>query len=108
MKFEDLDMLQEMFCLWEQKNFGQQLPERRVLGAVEEVGELAHCFLKRSQGIRGMDDPAVFDEKARDAVGDTVIYLLNLCNAEGWRMSEIIQETAEVVLKRDWIHKKEW
>lgn len=63
---------------WSKKNFGEQPAYLALLGAVEELGELAHAHLKWSQRIRG--DEAKHAESAKDAVGDTIIYLMDYAN----------------------------
>lgn len=59
---------------WASKNFPIRLPR---IGVLEEVGELAHCFLKNIQKIRGYGDDAFFKEKAGDAIADIAIYVFN-------------------------------
>lgn len=48
-------------------------------GIVEETGEAVHCVLKNLQGIRGLDNRDVFDEKFKDALGDAMVYLSHWC-----------------------------
>ncbi len=59
---------------WSLKNFGEQPAERRILGMIEELGELVHAILKQEQNIR---DTSMQDEW--DAIGDLVIYILDYC-----------------------------
>lgn len=99
--FEDLKKLQDEFEYWEQENFGEQPPEWRLMGAVEELGELHHSELKQMQGIR-LEDDDVGPEATRDAVGDTVIYLINFCNVKGIDFSECLKDASEEVLDREW------
>lgn len=73
------------------------------MGVAEESGELSHVFLKARQGIRGYNDPAKVDAEGKDAVGDTLIYLIDVCNEMGWDVQEVLETTAAHVLKRDWI-----
>jgi hypothetical protein len=47
------------------------------LGMMEELGELAHCSLKRIQGIRGFDDHDFYIKNYIDAVGDIGVYASN-------------------------------
>ena len=56
---------------WADKNFDAHDP---WLGMVEEVGELAHCLLKRLQKIRGFEDNGFFLGELADAIGDFTIY----------------------------------
>ena len=46
---------------------------------IEEIGEAAHCVLKRIQGIRGFDDENIFMEKFGDALADGMIFLSDWC-----------------------------
>jgi hypothetical protein len=59
---------------WAQRSFPLHLPR---MGVLEEVGELTHCFLKRFQRCRGMEDDAKFKEAVADALGDIAIYCLH-------------------------------
>lgn len=84
---------------WVLHNFGDRPAWQPLLGAVEEVGELSHAFLKKSQGIRVNED---HDEAMKDAVADTVIYLMDFCNVQGYSLHQLVHETWEKVGKRDW------
>ena len=74
-----------------------------ILGAMEELGELAHAYLKMEQGIRGNADREKFETDAKDAVVDTIFFLISFCNTMGWDLSEMIQTTAREVFQRDWV-----
>lgn len=95
----NLRQLQDELKPWEQHNFGDRPSWYPLLGVVEEVGELAHAYLKRAEGIRLNENHT---EKERDAVGDIVIFLADFCNAQGYDMGEIIAETWARVKQRDW------
>lgn len=86
---------------WSKRNFPNKKPHQPILGAAEEVGELAHAFLKMEQGIRGTKEE--HSEKMRDAIGDCCIFMMDLCNQMGWDFEEIIQQTWQHVQKRDWV-----
>ena len=94
-----LDELQEDVCRWTCHNFPKAPPHQPLLGIVEEVGELSHAHLKLEQGIRTDENHVL---KAKDAVGDIIIYLLHYCNIHGWNLNEILQDTWASVRKRDW------
>ena len=94
--------LQGEMAEWCRENFPDSDSAEQFLGIVEEVGELSHSILKRSQGIRGGEDWYDFREKARDAVGDIVIYLNNFCSMYGWSLEEIVSETWDKVKERNW------
>ena len=85
---------------WSNKNFINKKPYQPILGAAEEVGELAHAYLKMEQGIRG--DKETHMANMKDAVGDCVIFLMELCNQMGWDFETIVNDTWDHVKKRDW------
>lgn len=91
--------LQQQIKQWESTQPFSPDPIDKFLGVVEEVGELAHALLKQKQGLRTAED---HDAKAKDAVGDIFIFLSAFCSVKGWDMSQIIEETVDIVLKRDW------
>jgi NTP pyrophosphatase (non-canonical NTP hydrolase) len=105
-----LDEVQERVAQWSSRNFPREAPHggprsaiapeydvQALLGLVEEVGELAHAILKRSQGIRGVHDEAV-----ADAIGDIVIYLADLCSRSGLSLAECVARAWREVERRDW------
>lgn len=94
-----LKNVQEEQKTWAVKNFGHQPGWRSILGVMEEVGELAHAYLKNDQGIRISEN---HDEQMNDAVGDIVIYLADFCNNMGIDLEQIVSETWATVKKRDW------
>lgn len=100
---KELREIQQEQAEWAEKNFGSQKAHEALLGVVEEVGELAHAQLKFEQGIRGFQDTKKFDETAKDAVGDIMVYLMNYCTINGWSMTKILNDVWEDVSKRDWV-----
>jgi len=91
--------IQEERRVWSEKNFPDQTTWQMLLGIVEEVGELSHAHLKESQHIRTTED---HEEKAKDAVGDILIFLLGYCSLRGFDVEKILKETWDEVKKRDW------
>lgn len=90
---------------WVNRNFGENRPAwHSLLGLVEEVGELAHSYLKREQNIRGTK--AEHDAKIKDAVGDIVIYLIDFCNKEGLNLPCVIKDVWDHVKTRDWTSER--
>ncbi len=86
---------------WSAKNFGSDNPASwKLLGIVEEVGELSHSELKSLQNIRGSKE--VHEEEGKDAVGDILIYLLDFCSRKEWDAGELLNKTWEKVKQRDW------
>jgi len=93
-----LKELQKEVGQWSLHNFGTQASYRPLLGAVEELGELAHAHLKQEQGIRPSDH---FADKC-DAIGDIIIYILDYCSKEGIDVEEELAVTWAKVKQRDW------
>ena len=79
------------------KRLGMFMP---FVGMVEELGELAHALLKKRQGIRTGED---HDAAAKDAYADGRIFGYDLCHRLDWDDEEIVGETLEHVLRRDWV-----
>lgn len=112
--------LQKQYVAWSQYNFPNKKPHEPLLGIFEELGELAeqapmnlhliqaliyighlaHAHLKREQGIRGTADE--HHAKAKDAVGDILIFLIDYCDKQGYDLQEIAETTWAEVSKRDW------
>lgn len=92
--------LQQEQAAWSRVNFGEQPGWQPLIGAVEEIGELAHAYLKAAQNIRGSDDE--HRAAAADAVGDAIIYLAGFCSACGIDLERSVRETWAAVQQRDW------
>lgn len=73
-----LQEIQKEHREWSLKNFGEHPTWHPLLGIQEEIGELAHAYLKREQGIRGTREE--HDAAIKDAVGDVMIYLMGYCS----------------------------
>lgn len=97
--WEGLDQLQDQIMAWQKANFPNCEEWELYLGAAEEVGELVQCFLKMHRGIRTEEFD---DERLQDALGDTIIYLIGVCGARNWRISEVLRSTSRRVLERNW------
>ena len=85
---------------WVEHNFPGRSDYFPLLGAVEELGELAHAHLKGLQGIRGTAEEHA--ALAKDAVGDVIVFLADYCTARGFDLQEIMETTWAQVKKRDW------
>jgi NTP pyrophosphatase (non-canonical NTP hydrolase) len=96
------EQLQREVNTWARRNFGTHVEpyHRCLLGAMEELGELAHAHLKAEQSIRGTAKE--HEAAGKDAVADTIIYLADYCCARGWDLDAIITETWQTVSRRDW------
>lgn len=80
MTTERLNQLAQEISTWSARNF--PVRESR-LGIIEEIGEAAHCLLKRRQGIRGFENHEYFKEQLADALADTAIYALDYAGYKG-------------------------
>lgn len=92
--------IQKSVAKWSRKNFGDQPSVNPLLGAVEEIGELVHAHLKRAQGIRG--GAANYAANAMDAIGDTIIYLMDYAAREGIDVDASLAAAWSCVRQRDW------
>ena len=101
----NLSKLQDEVSEWTAYNFPCQPSYYPLLGAVGELGELAHATLKEKQGIRGTKEE--HEAAAKDAVADVIIYLAHYCDIRDWDMGQVVRETWEKVKNRDWQKDKE-
>ena len=85
---------------WITHNFGDRPAWMPLVGVMEELGELAHYFLKMAQGIRGTEK----EHRAgiKDAVADIVIFLCDFCTSQGIDLEAEVLKTWKNVKKRDW------
>lgn len=95
-----LSSLTEEVGVWADRNFGDRPYHQAVLGIAEEAGELAHAQLKLEQGIRGTQEEHITEMK--DALGDIIVYMADLCYLRGFDFEEIILETWRKVRQRNW------
>jgi NTP pyrophosphatase (non-canonical NTP hydrolase) len=97
----DLKIIEQEQRAWSEKNFGSKFGTgyRPLLGALEELGELAHAHLKQEQGIRIDQD---HESAKKDAVGDCCIYLMDYCHGQGFTLEEAIEYAWREVKTRDW------
>jgi len=97
----DLTALQRDRDGWIQTNFPDDGIEDSIFGAVEEVGELCHHYLKMKQGIRGTEEEHV--EGMLDAVADCVIFLAGVASHLGADYGMLVSDTWRQVRERDWV-----
>ena len=97
--------LQDEQAPWVTYNFPGRDPYYHLLGAMEELGELAHAHLKGLQGIR--HTPAAILAMKTDAIGDIVIYLADYCTANGIDFQNAVTMTWQQVKQRDWQQHKQ-
>jgi NTP pyrophosphatase (non-canonical NTP hydrolase) len=99
---DHLNAMQRHIARWKRECFPRKdNVDILFKGVVEEVGELSHAFRCQEQGIRGTF--AEHEAKAKDAVGDIIVFLADLCNKKSWDLGEIVQQTWLEVSKRDWV-----
>ena len=82
----------------------KQTPELMLIGALEELGEVAHALLKYQQGII-VPKPEKFLAEIADGVGDVIIYLSQLCEEMGLSLETSVMETADRVLNRTYAER---
>ena len=98
----NFSLRQKELADWQVKNFGGSTSEKMALGMAEEVGELAHWLLKRSQGIREAVDGGDLKAEIADAFADTLVFGIQLMTIEGIDAEEAFNKTVETVLARNW------
>lgn len=91
---EKIPGIQQDHAAWVIHNFGMPDNENKwqpLVGIIEEIGEFAHAYLKKFQGIRGTAED--HDIAMRDAVGDIAIYLMDFCTRVNLDYKEILFTT---------------
>lgn len=97
----NLSELQRERDEWVSRNFPGDGIEDSIFGAVEEIGELAHHYLKMKQGIRGEHE--FHQTEMADAVADCVIFLAGVASHLNLNYEELVGSTWEKVRDRDWL-----
>lgn len=97
-----LSELQRQVFKWTAYNFPNKKAYQPLLGAFEELGELAHAHLKQEQGIRGTEVEHM--EAKCDAIADCIIYLADYANKQGIDLELAITTAWLSVSQRDWIN----
>lgn len=95
-----LDTFQKEHLAWRVHNFWGSPDYHPILGVAEEFGEFCHAILKMEQNIRGTKEEHV--AKAKDSIGDMLVYMVDICNRNGWQLQEILETTWKEVKSRDW------
>lgn len=97
----DLLEFQNEVGAWSRRNFPGNSPYTPLLGAMEELGELAHAHLKGEQGIR--HSPEEIKELKKDAVADVIVYLADYCSRNAIDIDAAVTSTWNEVKTRDWL-----
>lgn len=100
-----LRQVQDASGAWRDRNFPGHTGQQAFMGMVEELGEISHHLLKRSQGIRGSGE--FHDTEIRDGCADLIIFMCGLANDEGFDLETILDETWAKVSKRNWVKDPE-
>lgn len=93
--------LQEELQKWQNHNFPGRKWNKPYMGMVEELGELSHGLLKQEQNIRGSYEE--HEEKIKDSVADLIVFAADFCNARGYNLEKLMEETWNSVKTRDWV-----
>lgn len=72
---------------WSDFNFDPHTFLWPLWGTIEELGELVHARLKQEQGIRGTPEEHLANQK--DAIGDGIVFLSDVCSQKGWDLGEL-------------------
>lgn len=97
----DLEGFQREVAQWAAFNFPKEQMHHLVYGLMEEIGELTHHLLKRETGIRGTQEEHT--KGVKDAIGDMMVFLVQVCNRQGLTLAECIEMAWSEVKNRDWV-----
>jgi NTP pyrophosphatase (non-canonical NTP hydrolase) len=98
-RWRALDEIQQRLAEWQRRQFPDANEADLALGVCEEAGELAACVLKRKRRIRLEE---YTNERLQDAIADVVVFAMAVCDANGWRLSDVLETAAVEVLGRNW------
>jgi len=96
--FADVKQAQAEIGAWSREQFGDQDSVNPLIGAQEELGEVAQITLKRRQGIR---EDEFTNEDLEIEVADVIIYLMDFCERNDVSMSNGLEQAQRKVLGRD-------
>lgn len=96
--FEDVETTQQAIYEWSLEQFGDQDPENPLIGAQEELGEVARIVLKRKQGIR---QDELSDKDLEMETADIIIYLMDFCARNNVSLAEGLDRARNKVLDRE-------
>lgn len=96
--FADVAQTQAEIGAWSREQFGDQDSVNPLIGAQEELGEVAQITLKRRQGIR---EDEFTNQDLEIEVADVIIYLMDFCERNNVSMAHGLEEAQRKVLGRD-------
>lgn len=96
----ELQGCQDSIGRWSEREFDDQPSWIPLLGAVEELGEVAKILVKRKQGIRE-DELDLSDEELEKEVADVIIYLMDFCHREDISLPDGVARKSMEVLDRE-------
>lgn len=97
-----LNNMAEEIDAWGTINFPIKIPK---MGILEELGEMAHCPLKRVQKIRKMDQDDVFYPKFMDCCADLTVYMLHDMFMQGLKFMDTDFEGPDEPIEIDLLEK---
>lgn len=97
----DLSDLQTDLHKWQLERFPDTGADESLIGAMEELGELAHATLKGKQGLEG-ERFSTGPEAEKDAIGDCIVFLMQYASSRGYDIEECIESAAAEALDRDY------
>ncbi len=98
----ELDSLQARVEGWHRKYFGEPPDTFHATKLLEEAGEAGHAIVRLYLREQGKKVNSRSEAMLRDALGDVVIVLMNIANNHDWLLSDVIQDTLDEVLARDY------
>lgn len=72
-------------------------PEERIMGLIEETGEVAGVFKRM---LRGDFDPDMAATKLHKELGDVLWYLSQIAYDNGWKLSEVAKANLDKLESR--------
>jgi len=95
---KSLNQIQEEVEIWSKENFSFRQFHHTYLGAMEEMGELAHARLKFEQRLYGSE---YYTDETKDAIGDLIIFLMGICQQHDMKVEDVVNECWEYVKTRN-------
>jgi len=85
--------LQTEVTAWSRENFGPDNTRtlHTAIGILEECGEFVHAVIKGEHGKRG-GTPEYWANKRKDAIADSLVFLLDHCSCRGWDLVDLLNE----------------